>query len=53
MKKVKLPSITIDPQLLQRIEARAELENRNFSNMVETMLIKAETVADEHISKSL
>lgn len=36
----KKRTITLKSQIMEVIDERAKNENRNFSNMVETMLIK-------------
>ena len=36
-------TITLDTKVMKTIEQRAKLENRNFSNMVETILKQSTT----------
>lgn len=36
----KAKTIRLDPSVIEKIEKLAEVENRNFSNMVETILLK-------------
>lgn len=40
-KNTKAKTVTLDAKLVKKLEDRAVLENRNFSNMVETLLKKA------------
>jgi len=39
--QIKAKTIRINPNLLETIEELSRLENRNFNNMVETLLMRA------------
>lgn len=39
--KIKAKTIRINPSLLEDIEELSRKENRNFNNMVETLLMRA------------
>ncbi len=39
--KIKAKTIRINPSLLETIEELSRKENRNFNNMVETLLMRA------------
>nr|WP_321229576.1 hypothetical protein [uncultured Psychroserpens sp.] len=41
LRKTKAKTITLDTNLIKKVEDIALAENRNFSNMVETLLLKA------------
>ncbi len=42
MKKItKTKTITLETSLVDKVELRAKEENRNFSNMVETILLNS------------
>lgn len=40
----KTKTITLNKKVIKVVEEKAKLENRNFSNMVETLLIRASTL---------
>ncbi len=40
-KKTKARTITLNTSIIKKVEERAVKENRNFSNMVETLLMQA------------
>ncbi len=44
-RSTKTKTITLNDRVVKVVEERARLENRNFSNMVETMLINANDLA--------
>lgn len=39
-KRTKTKTISLDKKLVEHIEHLSTIENRNFSNMVETLLMK-------------
>lgn len=39
-KNVKVKTLRLKPEVINKVEEMAEKENRNFSNMVETILLK-------------
>ena len=41
LKKTTAKTITLDTNLIKKLEDMAITENRNFSNMVETLLLSA------------
>ena len=41
MKSTKTKTITLQSSIVEQVEQRAKEENRNFSNMVETILMNA------------
>jgi predicted HicB family RNase H-like nuclease len=44
MKRTK--TIRMNPELIEKLEVLATKENRNFNNLVETILMKAVTCPD-------